>query len=161
MKFSNGTARRFQKNFDSIECTKNGKNISSIKFQSSRAELRITLTESRTAIVKLKGETPKLRTATAKFKAALAEFQTELPEQIAEMIEFQAQFYELKGASAKQKAVIELSLSQTITAIYTDFGYFAGVEAGLAAVVCWKRSPNWSATGLRPGVVLAADFTYS
>ncbi len=91
----------------------------------------------------------------------MAEFRTASAEKIGETIEFRTQLPELKGASAKQKAVIVLSLSQTITAIYGEFAYFAGVEAVLVAVVCWKRSLNWSATGLRPGVVLAADFTYS
>jgi hypothetical protein len=59
----------------------------------------------------------KFSTATAKLKAALTNFRTQLPEQIGETIEFQSQLSELKGASAKQKAVIALSLSQTITAI--------------------------------------------
>jgi hypothetical protein len=66
----------------------------------------------------------------------LAEFRTASAEKIGETIEFRTQLPELKGASAKQKAVIVLSLSQTITAIYAYFDYFAGVEAGLAVLAC-------------------------
>jgi hypothetical protein len=76
------------------------------------------------------------RGATAELKAALAEFRAASVEKICETIEFQAQLSELKGASVEQKAVIVLSLSQTITAIYAYFDYFAGVEAGLAVLAC-------------------------
>lgn len=113
------------------------------------------------ATTKIEGAITEFRTVTTKLIAALTNFRTASSGKIGETIEFQAQLFELKGASAKQKSVIVLNLSQTIKAIYADFTYLAGVEAGLAALVCWKRSPNWSATGLRPGVVLAADFTYS
>jgi hypothetical protein len=44
-----------------------------------------------------------------------------MAEKIGEQFEFRTQFSELKGASAKQKAVIELSLSQTITVTCDDF----------------------------------------
>jgi hypothetical protein len=72
----------------------------------------------------------------------LAKFRTQSTEKIGERFEFQTASSELKGAFIQQKAVIATLLSQTITAICTDFGYAYGVAAALAAVVCWKRSPN-------------------
>jgi hypothetical protein len=56
-------------------------------------------------------------------------------------------------------AAIMMLTNQTFTAICGDSGHFFGVAAALAAVLCWKRSANWSATGFRPGIVLTAAFT--
>jgi hypothetical protein len=86
-------------------------------------------------VTEIEGETTELKAALAETRTQSSKLRTGIPKQIGETIEFQAQLPELKGASAKQKAVTAFSLSQTITAIYDDFDYFVGAAAGLAALV--------------------------
>lgn len=74
--------------------------------------------------------------AMAEFRGAIAELKAELAEFRTPKSELQGASLQFRTASAELKAATTIFPSQTITAICADFGYFAGVEAVLAALVC-------------------------